>query len=605
MSIGGLTVDSDTLPKVFQLRVKQYQDRVALREKKFGIWRDVSWREFDANVRRLAYAMIMAGYKRGDRIAVIGWNSPEWVYVDLATQSIGGISIGVYSTSASDQVEYVLEHSGARLFFVENEEQLDKALAVRERLPLLRQIVYWDKKNLQGFVEENVLFYEQFLKLGMTIEKENPTVFDQLVADTKADDIAIMVYTSGTTGPPKGVMLSQRNLLSASASIYKAHPVYDTDELVSFLPLCHIGERTWSVTHAINNGYTVSFAENEETIFQDIRDVKPTIFFAVPRIWEKFYANVVLTVKDSTFSEKLIFRAAMKVAQKVTKCRLGREHVKPYLRILYGLFDYLVYGNTRRMLGLQRCHFIFSGAAPIAPEILSFFHGLGLNIREIYGQTEAGGSISIHQGDDIKLGTVGKPVPDVEVKIGADGEIMVRGQNVFKGYLNDEELTKATLSEGWLLTGDIGRLDEDGNLIITDRKKDIIITSGGKNITPQYIENKLKFSPYINDAIVIGDGRKYLTALIMIDEENVVKFAQEQKIPFTTYSSLTKAQEITELISKEVNNINKSLSSVEQVKYFRLIDIRLTAEDEEITPTMKLKRKYIQKRFGELIESMY
>jgi len=594
-----------TLPQLFKQRVRQYGKRVALREKKLGLWTDISWNDYYHYVRQVSYSLLALGCEKYDRVAIIGENCPEWLYIDLGTQSIGGISIGVYATSPANQVKYILEHSEAKFFFVENEEQLDKALLIRDELPSLVKVIYWDNEGLKDFRDPNVIYFEDFLKVGQETAEKEPDLFDQRVSELRSDDVAIIVYTSGTTGPPKGVMLTHENLLSAAASLYKAHPVYDTDELLSYLPLCHIGERTWSLSLAISYGYTVSFAENAETVPQDIREIAPTIFFGVPRIWEKFYASVVLTVKDSTSVEKFIYHLAMKIAEKVARRRLNLEPIPFNLRLLYKLFDLVVYGNTKRILGLQRCHFIFSGAAPIAPDVLFFFHCLGLKMREIYGQTESTGTISIHQGNHIKLGTVGKPVLGVEVKIADDGEILVKGKGVCKGYLKDEALTATTIVDGWLHTGDIGNLDSEGNLSITDRKKDIIITAGGKNITPQYIENQLKFSPYINDAIVIGDRRKYLSALIMIDEENIIKYAQDTKIPFTTYASLTKAPEVSQLIQGEVDKVNKKLSSVEQVKHFRLIDVKLTAEDNELTPTMKLKRKYMEERFRHLIETMY
>jgi long-chain acyl-CoA synthetase len=594
-----------TLPKVFQDRVKKYGNRVALREKDLGIWKDISWNDYSNYVKQVSYSLWVLGCRKGDHIAIIGGNCPEWLYIDLGAQSIGAICNGVYTTDSASQIKYILEHSEVKYFFVEDEEQLDKALSIRNDVPMLVKVIYWDNKGLKDFRDPDVLYFEDFLKIGLQEAKRNTELFDQNVLEGKADDIAIIVYTSGTTGLAKGVMLSHKNLLSASEALYKAHQVYDTDQLLSFLPLCHIGERTWSFTHAINYGYTVNFAESPETVSQDIREIAPTIFFAVPRIWEKFYASIVLLINDLTKLGKLSYKIAMNIAYRVGRKTLNQELVPLKLKILYKLFDFLVYNNTRKMLGLQRCHFIFSGAAPVSPDLLFFFYSLGLKMREIYGQTEMTGSISIHQGDDIKLGTVGKPVPGVEVKISHDGEILVRGQGVFKGYIKDELLTNSTIKNGWLHTGDIGKVDEKGNLIVTDRKKDIIITSGGKNITPQYIENKLKFSPYINDAIVIGDRRKYLTTLIMIDDENVVKYAQDLKIPFTTYSSLTKSEEVMQLIKKEVDKVNKELAQVEQIKKFWLIDVMLTAEDLELTPTMKLKRKYIEERFAEQINSMY
>jgi long-chain acyl-CoA synthetase len=345
--------------------------------------------------------------------------------------------------------------------------------------------------------------------------------------------------------------------------------------------------------------------EEMDTIPENMREVSPTIFFAVPRIWEKFYSGLILTMKESTGLEKWAFRWALGVGQKVSDFRLNGAEPPFSLKALFALADWTVMRNLKKSIGLNRARYCLSGAAPISPDLLKFYHSLGIDIREVYGQTENCGPTSIHYEKDVRFGTVGKPLPRAEIRIAEDGEILLKGPHIFMGYFNDPEKSRETVVDGWLHTGDVGRFDENGHLIITDRKKDIIITAGGKNITPSEIENQLKFSPYINDAVVIGDGRKYLTALIMIDDENVMKFAQDNRVPFTTYASLTRAAEVIDLIQKEVEEVNKKFARVETIKKFRLIDIQLTTDDEEITPTMKLKRKFVNEKFKEVIDSMY
>ena len=400
-------------------------------------------------------------------------------------------------------------------------------------------------------------------------------------------------------------MISHSNIISTMEMQNEVNPGNENDEVLSFLPLCHIAQRTVSVFNPLLAGYKINFVEEMDTIPENMREVSPTIFFAVPRIWEKFYSGLILAMKDATALEKWAFRRALAVGQKVSDFRLQGYEPSILLKGLFKLADWTVMKNLKKSLGLNRARYCLSGAAPISPDLLKFYHSLGLDIREVYGQTENCGPTSIHYENEVRFGTVGKPLPRAEIRIAEDGEILLKGPHVFMGYFNDPEKTRETIVDGWLYTGDVGRIDEHGHLIITDRKKDIIITAGGKNITPSEIENQLKFSPYINDAVVIGDGRKYLTALIMIDDENVMKFAQDNRVPFTTYASLTKAKEIIELIQKEVDEVNKKFARVETIKKFCLIDIQLTTDDEEITPTMKLKRKFVNQKFKEVIESMY
>jgi long-chain acyl-CoA synthetase len=595
----------DTIPKLFHAQVKRFGERVAMREKVLGVWKDISWNVYADNVRRAACGLLALGVERGECVSIISGNNKEWLYCDIAVQCIGGITVGIYTTSSSEEVSYILNHSESGVLFVEDEEQLDKVLLARSDLPLLRRVIVYDMKGLRDFYDPLFMSYGDFMALGEKESQDHPGRFDGLWPQVKPEDIAFIVYTSGTTGPPKGAMLSHKNVTWVNQASIKANPAYEGDELLSYLPLCHVAERQNTTFSAMTNGFIINFAENMETVPEDLREVSPHFFFAVPRIWEKFYSNIVLQMKDCNWLEKKVFAWARDVGEQAADLRLQHRSIPVILSLKYFLAHFLVFRNLQRMLGLERARYMISGGAPISPDILKFFHSVGLPIREVYGQTEVTGPTSIHVGDDIKLGTVGKPIPDTEVRIAEDGEILVRGPHVFQGYLKAPDLTSETIVDGWLHSGDVGKFDEEGNLMITDRKKDILITSGGKNITPQYIENKLKFIPYINDAVVIGDGRKYLTALIMIDKENVVQYAQDNRIPFTTYKSLCHTSEINDLIQLELNKVNKTLAQVENIKYFRLIDIELTSDDPELTATMKLKRKYVNERFQDLIHEMY
>ncbi len=601
----GALNDYPTVPTLFWRRVEQWGDRTALREKVYGIWRKITWRDYGQKSKFACLGLIQLGLEKGDRVAIISENNPEWLYSDMGTLCGGGVSVGIYPTDSPQQVEYVLNHCQAKFFIAEDEEQLDKVLEVRKQTPNLEKIIVMDMEGLRHFNDPMVMSFDDLLKSGETQDKLTPALFEQRMNEPKPDELAILIYTSGTTGPPKGAMISHQNILNTMQMQNEVNPGFHTDEVLSFLPLCHIAQRTMSVFGPLLTGVKINFVEEMDTIPQNMQEVSPTMFFAVPRIWEKFYSSLILTMKESTRFEKLAFKWAAGIGQKVSDIRLSGKKPPVHLLALFKFADWTVLKNLKKVVGLNRARYCLSGAAPISPDLLKFYHGLGLDIREVYGQTENCGPTTVHYSDNVKFGTVGQPLPRAQVRIADDGEILLKGPHVFMGYFDDPEKTRETIIDGWLYTGDVGKLDDDGHLIITDRKKDIIITAGGKNITPSEIENQLKFSPYITDAVVIGDARKYLTALIMVDDENVMKFAQENKVPFTTYASLTKAEEVIQLIHNEVEKVNKQFARVETIKKFRLIEIQLTTDDEEITPTGKLKRNFVNEKFKEVIESMY
>lgn len=593
-----------TVPEMFLERVAQVPDKVALRYKYLGIWRDVTWAQYLEKVRHTCMGLIALGLKPGDPVAVIGENRPEWLYSDLGTMCAGCVTVGIYTTSAAEQCEYVTVHSDSRVFIAEDEEQMDKALFFRERAPKLMKIVVMDPKGLKHFSDPMVMTFDELLEMGRELDRKNPARFDEAVRSVRPDDMALIIYTSGTTGPPKGAMLSHQNISWTAWSIGEAIPLYSSDEMVSFLPLSHIAERMFSVFLPIRFGYAVNFVESPDTVMANFREVSPTVIFAVPRIWEKYYSAVRIRIANATWFKRVAYGIAERLGIGYAQLRLTGKKVPALMKIMRFLANVGVFYKLRERLGFERVRLAVSGAAPISPDVLRYFHGIGVPMREVYGQTEGSGPTCIHQGQ-VELGNVGPPLPGVEVRIAEDGEILFRGGNVFMGYFKNPEATTETLSDGWLHSGDVGRLDEKGYLSITDRKKDLIITAGGKNIAPQNMENQLKFSPYINDAIVIGDRLKFLSALIVIDEENVVQYAQDHKIPFTTYESLTKAPEIVELIDRELQEVNKALSQVEKIKKFTIVPKKLYEEDGEVTPTMKVKRKYINEKYADLIKAMY
>ena len=600
-----LNMDIEVVPKVFRQTVRERGERVAMRKKEYGLWHDISWNEYYRLAKYVGSALISMGLEKGDCASIIGENSPEWVIIDLGIQGAGGVAVGVYTTNAWPQVEYVLKDSESKFFFVENEEQLDKWLHFRDKVPSLQKVIVWDLEGLRHFKDPMVMTYDDLLEMGRKIVDKEPNLYEQRTEQISPEDLSVLVYTSGTTGPPKGSMLTHRNVTWMARAIVMDDPVQDNDNVMSFLPLCHIFERLFSVFVHVTYGYTVNFIESLDTVTDNMREISPTVGYAVPRVWEKYLSAVYIRMSDATWFKKLVFGTALKIGRARASLEMNFKPVPIYLHLLYGLAYAAVFRKLKERLGFDRLRVAYSGAAPIAPDVLHFFQSIGVNLIEGYGQTETSGVTTASRIGRVKFGTVGPPLTGVEVKIAEDGEILVRSPGVFKGYYKNPEATAETIKDGWLFSGDVGEIDEDGYLKITDRKKDIIVTAGGKNITPQYIENKLKASSYINDAVVIGDKRKFISCLIMIDEDNVVKYAQDNKIQFSTYKDLTQSSEIVKLIQGEVDLVNETLSRVEQVKKFTILPKKLYEEDGEVTPTMKVKRKYVNEAFGDLIEAMY
>jgi long-chain acyl-CoA synthetase len=600
-----LTV-ADTIAKSFVLAVQTRGDKPAIREKKFGIWVPTSWRQWQQTSKEIAYALHSIGFRAGDVASIIANAVPEWVYADMGVLCAGGVSSGIYPTDASAQVEYLVNDSRTKVIFAEDEEQLDKILHCRARCPTLQKIVVLDMEGLSGFADPMVMSLAEFQALGRNYMADNEPLWQEMIDSRSAGDLAILVYTSGTTGPPKGAMHANRSVTHQMRHAIDLIPSSDDEERLVFLPLCHVAERVGGYYTSLALGSVMNFAESPETVPDNLREVQPTAFLAVPRIWEKFYSTITIAVKDATPLQQWLYRRAIGIGYRMTDCKLENERPSLALRVANRFAYWAVFRNMRRMLGLDRCRIAFTGAAPISPDLIRWYLALGIDMHEVYGQTENCGVATLMPMERIKLGSVGKAVSWGEVAVSPDGEILIRGDFLFMGYLNQPGKTAETIdARGWLHTGDVGTIDNEGFVKITDRMKDIIITSGGKNITPSEIENQLKFSPYISDAVVVGDKRPYLTCLVMIDQENVEKYAQDHDIPFTNYASLCTATEIRDLIHREIEAVNGRFARVETIKRFHLIERQLTPEDEELTPTMKLKRSFVNKRYAAQIEAMY
>ncbi len=596
----------DTPQKLFLARVAEWGDAVSMRVKHRGLWQPMTWRDYGAEARDAGLALKSLGLGRGDVVSVLSANRSAWVGFDLGAPAMGYVANGIYTTSSPDQVAYILDDSATRVVVVEDDEQLDKVLLIRGRCPTLATIILLDRTGLRSFKDEQVLDWREFLALGRAAAGREPSLFEDGAAATRPDDVAILVYTSGTTGRPKAAMISNRNLMFQIANASLTTPMQRDDVTLSFLPLCHIAERVFGVYSRLNFGNIVHFPEDPETMFADICEVQPTAIFAPPRIWEKMYSSITLAMAEATPLARWTYRRALALGLAAAEARAAGRPVPALRRWLLALHRAAALVNVKKRLGLARMRYAVTGAAPIAPDLVKWFVALGIDLREAYGATETSGLCTATPVGEIRFGTVGVPPPSTAVRIGDQGEILVRGPNVFAGYRNKPEETRAAIDAGgWLHTGDVGALTGDGHLSITDRLKDILITAGGKNVTPSLIENQLKFSPYIADAVVIGDRRPYLACLVMLDHDNVAKFAQDASVPFSDFASLCRAPEVVKLIGDEIERVNRALARVEQIKRFRLIETKLLPEDEELTPTMKLKRKLVNEKYRDLIGAMY
>ncbi|MFU8817160.1 MAG: AMP-dependent synthetase/ligase [Pseudomonadales bacterium] len=594
-----------TVSQLFWKRVTERGDKLALREKDFGIWNEYTWADWGEQARLVGLGLKSLGLERGDVCSVAAEVCKEWLFADLGIVGIGGVTNGVYPTDSAAQVEYLINDSGTRFYFAEDEEQLDKVLAVRERTPSLVKIIIFDTEGLRHFHDDQCLSFDELLALGRDYAAQHAGTWERELQAAVADDLMILTYTSGTTGPPKGAMISQRNMLYMMRNLQQTYGIGERDEQLAFLPLAHVAGRMFYVFAVIESCSVVNLVESQETALQDQQEIAPTIHFAVPRVWEKQYSTVMIQLKDGTPLGRLAYRTALSVGERLAGYRKAATRAPLALRLLGAVLDLLVLKNVRTLLGIDRCRWLSTAAAPIAPDLIDWYWALGRPMLEVYGQTECTGIATANRPGDLRVGSIGKATPGTEVILSEQGEILIRGPGVIRGYWNKPDKTAETFRDGWLHTGDVGRVDDDGFIYIIDRMKDIIITAGGKNITPSEIENQLKFSPYISDAVVIGDRRPYLSCLVMIDLENVTKFAQDHDVPFTNYASLCHAQPVRDLIWREIERVNARFARVETIKKFALIDQLLDPEDEELTPTMKLKRSVVNSKYASLIDSLY
>ncbi len=603
-----------TLPQHIRARAQQTPDRIAMREKDFGLWEEVTWAEYWDRSVLVGHALLALGVEVGDRVAIHSENRREWLYSDIGITAIRAATVGLYPTNPAPEVLHVLRDSGSCVLIAEDQEQVDKYLEIADELPDLRTVVYIDPRGIRGRYDHPALmFWDDFIALGEQHRAEHPDAVTERLEAATPEDLATLVYTSGTTGPPKGAMLTMANIefvigVLASGEAFVEPPAGDHDLIVSYLPLCHVAERLFTTWFNAAVGTQVNFAESIETVQQALREVQPTLLFGVPRIWEKIAAGVHIRMSGATWFKRKVYDFWMKRAAWIGRTLVENEGNHTIAtRIVYAVGWLVLYRPLRERLGLAKVRYAASGAAPIAPEVLEFFMGIGVPMHEVYGMTENSAIATANRAGRVKVGTVGEPQIGAEVRIDEKtGEILTRHAGTFAGYWGRPEATAETIDEdGWLHTGDVGEWVDGTHVKITDRIKDIIITAGGKNISPSEIENSLKASPYIKEAIVIGDRRKYLTALIGIEMDTVGNWAQQRKIPFTTYRDLSEKPEVVELVQSIVDETNRKFASVETIKRFRLLPKELDHEEGELTATQKIKRSAIATVFADLIESMY
>ncbi len=590
-------------------------NRIAMREKDFGIWQEYSWARTWGLVMDAAHGLLALGIDVGDRVSIQAENRPEWVILDLAAVAVRGITVGFYPTNPAAEVKYLLTDCGATVHLAEDQEQVDRVLEIDPAaVPNLGRIIYCEPRGVHSYSDDRLMDWDDFLAAGRQHRAENPDAVVDRMAEARPDDVMTLVYTSGTTGPPKGAMLTNANTEFSITRIMgedglrgKRVPTAD-DLVVTYLPLCHVAERIFSTWHMVSCGLCLNFAESIETVTVNLREVQPTLFFAVPRIWEKLHATVMIKGSDSSPFKRLWLRSGLKLAGVIGREKVANGGLHTPKSRLLNLVGYpLVFRALQERLGLRRCWHAGSGAAPIAPEVLEFFTGIGVPVYELYGMTENSAVATGNFPGRMRLGTVGEPYPDIGFRLDEEtGEIQTKHPGVFAGYWNRPEQTAETFTEdGWLMTGDVGEWVDGTHIRIIDRIKHIIITAGGKNISPSEIENSLKTSLYVKEAMVIGDRRKFLSALIGIELDTVGDWALRKNIPYTTYRDLSEKPEVLELIQGVVNETNEKFARVESIREFRMIPKELDHEDGELTATQKIKRSAMEEAFGGLIEEMY
>ncbi|MGB5747399.1 MAG: AMP-binding protein [Desulfobacterales bacterium] len=595
-----------TIPKLFYQQATTFgKDRVAMREKEFGIWRPITWQDYFENVKYIALGLISLGLEEGDKVSMIGDNRPEGLWAEMATLCARGVGVWLFQDSLIDEVRYIIDHSDTRFLFGEGQEEVDKAISIFNECPKLQKIIWDDPKGMRNYDEDYLISLKEVQQLGRELEKEKPHLFEELINKGSGEEVALLFYTSGTTALPKGALLSHNNMLTMGQHLMTVDPCENTDDYVSYLPFAWIGEQMMSISCGLQIGYTINFPEEPEIVQENIREIGPHVMFAPPRMYEQMTRSVQVKYLDATWIKRKLYEFSTYVGYKVANLKFDKKPVPWYWRVLEWLASVIIQKKLKDHLGLSRVRNAYTGGAAMGPDHFRFFHALGVNLKQIYGQTEVAGISVVHRSGDIKFDTVGHPIPGTEVKIADDGEILTRSSSVFLGYYKNPEATEKTLQDGWLYSGDRGFMDDDGHLVVFDRTKDVFTLKDGKPFAPQYLETRLKFSPYIRDSWVIGDKKDHISAVLCIDYAVVGKWADEKKLNYTSYQELSQMPEIYDLVEKQIRQANKDLPDLAKVAKFTNLYKELDADDDELTRTRKLRRAFVEKRYQEIVDALY
>ena len=595
-----------TIPKLFLQQCKKYgTSRIAMREKEFGIWRPITWQDYLNNVKWISLGLIGLGLERGDKVALIGDNRPEGLWAEMAALCSGGIAVWLFQDSLMEEVKYILDHSDTKFLIGEGQEEVDKTLSIIDECPKMEKIVWDDPKGMRNYRQNVLISLKEVMKLGRELDKKDPHLFENRINEGQGDDVALLFYTSGTTALPKGALLTHYNMLTMGHNLMDVDPCQATDDFVSYLPFAWIGEQMMSISCGLQVGYTINFPEEPETALENIREIGPHVMFAPPRMYEQMTRTVQVKHLDATWLKRNLYTLAMKVGYKIANLGFDRKTVPFYWKLLHKLSYWTVHKKLRDQLGLSNIRNAYTGGAAMGPDHFRFFHALGVNLKQIYGQTEIAGISVVHRSGNIKFDTVGLPLPGTEIKITEDGEIASKSPSVFIGYYKNPKATEETLVDGWLYSGDKGFIDEDGHLVVFDRSKDVMTLSDGRLFSPQYLETRLKFSPYVKDSWVIGHDRPFVIAVTCIDYDVVGKWADEKKLNYTSYPELSQKEEVCDLIARQIAEANKDLPAPARIHKFINLYKEFDPDDDELTRTRKLRRSFVESRYAEIVDGLY
>lgn len=595
-----------TIPKLFFQQAQAFgDDRIAMREKEFGIWCPITWKQYFEEVKYITLGLVSLGLEEGDKVAMIGDNRPEGLWAEMAALCARGVGVWLFQESLIDEVRYIIDHSDTKFLFGEGQEEVDKALSIFHECPKLKKIIWDDPKGMRNYDEDFLISLKEVQQLGRELDLKQPQLFEDLIAKGHGEEVALLFYTSGTTSLPKGALLSHNNMLTMGRSLMTVDPCLATDDYVSYLPFAWIGEQMMSISCGLQIGYTINFPEGTETAQENIREIGPHVMFAPPRMYEQMTRSVQVKYLDATWLKRKFYEFASAVGYRVADLKFSKTPVPWYWSLLSGLAHITVHKKLKDHLGLSRVRNAYTGGAAMGPDHFRFFHSMGVNLKQIYGQTEVAGISVVHRSGEIKFDTVGKAIPGTEIQITSEGEIITKSPSVFLGYFKNPEATAKALIDGWLHSDDRGFIDDDGHLVVFDRTKDVFTLRDGKPFSPQYLETRLKFSPYIKDAWVIGNKCDYITAVMCIDYAVVGKWADEKKINYTSYHELSQQSAIYDLVEAQIRQANKDLPEAARIAKFTNLYKELDADDDELTRTRKLRRAFVEKRYEDIVKALY